>query len=304
MLYSTVNEGIATYANIENFDPKDFDSKDKEIENLRAEIMQLRKKKFDGVEIIVPCGSHPRGSAACPVKCKDKSPKASASKPSSVDDNRPSQHSEPSEPCPKDKGKEKDEEPVEKQKVIHPFADKPYAIPKDCNFTAKPMPPKKSEPAYQNVAPIQDSKIVEEVFDRAMKLRVIPMSHEELLALSMDYHQRTCEAITAKRVPNPNVATSRQIYEINNDTQFSDLPSAAVYLVDDPVETYINSFPLDERPNQVVIAYELIALRLIKMNISDLDDVEAILDPGCQIIAMSEGVCKTLRISYDPSVTL
>ena len=40
------------------------------------------------------------------------------------------------------------------------------------------------------------------------------------------------------------------------------------------------------------------------MNVGDLDDVEAILDPGCQIIAMSEGVCKTLGISYNPLVTL
>jgi hypothetical protein len=32
--------------------------------------------------------------------------------------------------------------------------------------------------------------------------------------------------------------------------------------------------------------------------------VEAILDPGCQIIAMSEDVCHELSLAYDPSIVL
>ena len=32
--------------------------------------------------------------------------------------------------------------------------------------------------------------------------------------------------------------------------------------------------------------------------------VEAILDPGCQVVAMSEEVCNTLTLHYDPTVRL
>jgi hypothetical protein len=32
--------------------------------------------------------------------------------------------------------------------------------------------------------------------------------------------------------------------------------------------------------------------------------VEAILDPGCQIIAMSEDVCHELALPYDPTIVL
>jgi hypothetical protein len=46
------------------------------------------------------------------------------------------------------------------------------------------------------------------------------------------------------------------------------------------------------------------ALRAILPMIADQEQVEAILDPGCQIVAMSEEVCIALGIVYDPNVRL
>jgi hypothetical protein len=34
------------------------------------------------------------------------------------------------------------------------------------------------------------------------------------------------------------------------------------------------------------------------------DKVEAILDPGCQVVAMSEEVCNALALHYDPTIQL
>jgi hypothetical protein len=54
----------------------------------------------------------------------------------------------------------------------------------------------------------------------------------------------------------------------------------------------------------VKVAMESNALRAILPTIADQEQVEAILDPGCQIVAMSEEVCIALGIAYDPNVRL
>jgi hypothetical protein len=46
------------------------------------------------------------------------------------------------------------------------------------------------------------------------------------------------------------------------------------------------------------------ALRVILPTIANQEQVKTILDPGCQIITMSEEVCIVLSIAYDPNVCL
>jgi hypothetical protein len=46
------------------------------------------------------------------------------------------------------------------------------------------------------------------------------------------------------------------------------------------------------------------ALRVILPTIANQEQVKAILDPGCQIITMSEEVCIVLSIAYDPNICL
>jgi hypothetical protein len=46
------------------------------------------------------------------------------------------------------------------------------------------------------------------------------------------------------------------------------------------------------------------ALRAILPTIVDQEQVKVILDPGCQIVTMSEEVCIVLSIAYDPNVCL
>ena len=52
------------------------------------------------------------------------------------------------------------------------------------------------------------------------------------------------------------------------------------------------------------VAAESNALRAIQPVVDGQDRVEAILDPGCQIVAMSEEVANALALSYDPTVRL
>jgi hypothetical protein len=40
------------------------------------------------------------------------------------------------------------------------------------------------------------------------------------------------------------------------------------------------------------------------LNIQETESVECILDPGSQIVAMSEAVCHDLGVAYDPGITI
>jgi hypothetical protein len=52
----------------------------------------------------------------------------------------------------------------------------------------------------------------------------------------------------------------------------------------------------------MVVAAKSSALRAILSVIDGQDKVEAILDLGCQIVAMSEEVCNTLALHYNPTI--
>jgi hypothetical protein len=59
-----------------------------------------------------------------------------------------------------------------------------------------------------------------------------------------------------------------------------------------------------ERPIPLNVAQESHALRLITMVVDNREEVEGIIDPGSQIIAMSEAVCHDIGLVYDPSIKL
>jgi hypothetical protein len=50
------------------------------------------------------------------------------------------------------------------------------------------------------------------------------------------------------------------------------------------------------------VAEESFALWLIMLTIDNKEEIEGIVDPGSQIIAMSKGVCHDIGLLYDPSI--
>ena len=56
--------------------------------------------------------------------------------------------------------------------------------------------------------------------------------------------------------------------------------------------------------DDLVVAQESLALRTVRPLVDNNKKIEAIIDPGCQIIAMSQDVCHDLELPYDPSITL
>jgi hypothetical protein len=76
-------------------------------------------------------------------------------------------------------------------------------------------------------------------------------------------------------------------------------------IIKDPYEALLcQRLGGDGGDEPVKVAMESNVLRAILPTIVDQEQVKAILDPGCQIVAMSEEVCIALGIAYDPNVRL
>ena len=83
-------------------------------------------------------------------------------------------------------------------------------------------------------------------------------------------------------------------------------PTSRGIIIDDPIEQYYRTLKPGESPDPdaIVVAKESLELRSISPLINNHMKVESILDPGCQIVAMSEDVCHELVLPYDPSIIL
>jgi hypothetical protein len=187
------------------------------------------------------------------------------------------------------------------QPPLHPFANvkgTSYQPPHEHNFFAAPTKPAKDkEPAYHYVAPIQNLCTVINVYNKSMQAPLITLLPEELFAISPEVRNQLCKAITPKRVLNKTVSTHALIEQVPDDEETS-------ITVPDLYETYINSLAPGERPIPLNVAQESHALRSITMVINNREEVEGIIDPGSQIIAMSEAVCHDIGLAYDLSIKL
>src|SRR6266511_297920 len=64
--------------------------------------------------------------------------------------------------------------------------------------------------------------------------------------------------------------------------------------------------PKGERPNlnTLIVMKESMVLHAIVSLVNNQLRVESIVDPGCQIIAMSEDCCHVLALPYDPTILI
>lgn len=145
-----------------------------------------------------------------------------------------------------------------------------------------------------------------------MKTPILTITPEELLSISPDVRAKYREAVTPRRVSNEPVATAT-IEEIPDEEYVQPVnqvscsgveirPGAEVLA--DPYETYLRQCPEGTHPVELTVARESNAIRTIHALVDNKEVVECIVDPGCQIIAMSEEVCHALKIIYDPTITL
>ena len=166
----------------------------------------------------------------------------------------------------------------------------------------------------------------------------ITVTQRELLSLAPEMRAKVADATVRKRVPRDPV-TLTMVEEtsgpdIPKQVQFEPVPQATIEevpdeddqtthmpnayavtvrvpppnatIIADPFETYLQEHPDSHHtPNsKMVVAAESRALWAILPVVDGQNKVKAILDPGCQIVAMSKEVCNALALHYDPTIRL
>lgn len=208
----------------------------------------------------------------------------------------------------------------------HPFReakDAAYAPPVARNVGAinkVPAAAKAAAPAYKTLPPVHDPTIAIEVYKRAMEAQVT-ISQRELWSLAPEVRSQVRDATTTRRIPtNTAIIPIANLQTILNeeDCQYEVAPTFALKQVDqfvppkgaivvpDTFETYYESLEPGEIPSldRLTVAKESTAIRSVYAVVDATQKKECTVDPGCQVIAMSETACHSLGLPYDPKIRL
>ena len=151
----------------------------------------------------------------------------------------------------------------------------------------------------------------------------VTLTQQELLSLSPEVRQKVREAVTPKRLTTGDARETKAARMVTiedddaeDDDDDDDPPADPVlcgslssvgtngYVIPDPYECYLNSLAPGQEPELLTVTKESHALRSIFLLVDNQERIESIVDPGCQIVAMSEAVCHDLALPYDPKIRL
>ena len=210
----------------------------------------------------------------------------------------------------------------------HPFQsakDAAYA-PSNTRNVGAPIKPssnaKRTDLAYKTLPLIHDATIAAEVYKRSMDTP-ITITQRELLSLSPDVRSQVREITTTHRIPNNSNTLANNMLEadeLNESTQDTvptsqtfavpfahhRIPPEGSIITTDPFEAYYQSLRPGEMPNpdRLIVSMESVPIRSIFALVDNSQKKECTLDPGCQIIAMSEAACHELSLAYDLTIKL
>jgi hypothetical protein len=216
--------------------------------------------------------------------------------------------------------------PLPEAEAEHPYRharDAAYTPPTSKNVGAPVRAPpivKATVPAYKTLPPIHSPSIAADVYKRAMDTS-ITITQRELLSLSPEVRSQVRDVTTTRRIPTvaaPSVQINLSIVNEDDDemaetvTTFAlediarNLPPPGAAVVGDPIESYYNSLAPGEAPDleRLKVAMESTAIRSILAIVDTRQKKECTVDPGCQVVAMSETACHSLCLVYDPKIRL
>lgn len=206
----------------------------------------------------------------------------------------------------------------------HPYRnarDAAYAPPVARNVGAavKTPPVKVNVPAYKSIPSIYSSDIATDVYKRAMDAS-ITITQRELLSISPEVRSQVREVTTTRRMPTVTPSTVQSSLTVVDDADedstpvptfalqdtLGRLPPPGAAVVGDPIESYYNSLSPGESPDidRLKVAMESTAIRSILAIVDTRQKKECTVDPGCQVVAMSESTCHGLSLAYDPRIRL
>ena len=114
----------------------------------------------------------------------------------------------------------------------------------------------------------------------------------------------TIEEIPNEDEPKPRQESHKAHMPASFVVSSRTLPAGAT-IIANPFKAYLKeNGEGNDNSEPVQVAVKSYALRSILPVVDGQDKVEAILNPGYQIVAMSEEVCNALALSYDPAICL
>ncbi|KZT21243.1 hypothetical protein NEOLEDRAFT_1181871 [Neolentinus lepideus HHB14362 ss-1] len=171
------------------------------------------------------------------------------------------------------------------------------------------------EPVYRAQAPVYDPVISENVFRQSLSTPYMSLTSQELLAISPEVRNKYRDLITPKHVPSTPEHVQARLEEVADEgltspktflcsdlLTYGKTEEHGKIIVPDPVDQYFKGLAPGKIPLHFHVAKESLVLCSIVSLVDNKEKVKAILDPGSQIIAMSEGVCLSLGVAFNPMV--
>ena len=190
------------------------------------------------------------------------------------------------------------------------------------------IPAEKHEPAYRNIAPVQENdSAVDEIMKMIGDVK-IEITQDQLMKLSKEARQMWVKHLSPRRVPTKpeerKVTIAEEVEEIPASQMgyeyvgVEELPPATIrvlaqscegmpkgaIIIEDPVVQYLNSLRPGEEPRKIVVAGESHALKARYPVINGSAMEESLLDGGSQIVSMAKDVAIKLGISWDPEIVI
>ena len=198
--------------------------------------------------------------------------------------------------------------------------DAAYVPPSTKNIGAQEKPQQGNRgPAYKTLPLIYDPEIATSVYKRSMNAP-ITLTQRELLSLSPEIRSQVRDNIITKHVPNKDYTPpkTQNYYQDNTDQDeendyYQSLegftiphtnqlpPPEDAFIIPDPFKVYLNSLRPEENPDMdhLVVTRTSSSVHSINVLIDGKQKHKCILNPGSQVIAMSEVICHKVGLPYD-----
>lgn len=177
--------------------------------------------------------------------------------------------------------------------------------------------PQRRDPLFKSQNALYDSSASQRVLEKILD-GPVTVTAREILAISSEVSKLMKDANTTHKVPNDQVPKTSQKMPIIVPAQMSVLMDESsediepanlgtdlldnTAVVNDSFLAYYNA--TGGLPKGAVTAVVSEAIRAVRPTIAQRRTVEALIDPGCSIVSMSDALCRELALLYDPGIVL
>ncbi|KAH8834632.1 hypothetical protein DL96DRAFT_1457386 [Flagelloscypha sp. PMI_526] len=177
--------------------------------------------------------------------------------------------------------------------------------------------PQRRDPVFKSQNALYDASASQRVLNKILD-GPVTVTAREILAISADVSRLMKEANTTHKVPNEQATRTFQKMPVIVPAQLSvftdedgkevepanlgtDLPDNTA-VVNDAYLAYYNA--TGGLPKGAITAVVTEVIRAVRPTVAQRRTVEALVDPGCSIVSMSDKLCRELALVYNPEIVL